>query len=144
MQIRPVTAEDVAALADAMRKSYAEEPWRERWTEPRAVRRIQAIMGGYGAMGLAAVEEQEIIGGVLGFIDPYAEEDFFFVSELFVSPAWKRKGVGTSLLSALEEHLKAVGITTLQLISIEPNEAFYQKAGLSRDSVSVLYKCIEP
>lgn len=101
-------------------------------------------MSGYGAQGLAAVEGQEIIGGLLGFLDPYAEEDFFFVSELFVSPAWKRRGVGTCLLSALKERLKASGIRILQLISIEHNEAFYQKAGLSRDSVSVMCKRMEP
>ena len=140
MTIQPIRDDETVALADAMRKAYAEEPWREHWTRQRAVRRIQAIMSGYGAYGVVAVEQGEIIGGALGFVDPYAEEDFFFVSELFVIPAWQRRGVGTRLLSALEEHLTAEGIGTLQLISIEPNEAFYRSAGLEKDDGSVLYK----
>ena len=138
--IRPVTADDVSALADAMRMSYAEAPWHERWTDQRAIRRVRAILSGYGAFGLAAIEQGEIIGGLLGFVDPFAEEDFFFVSELFVVPAWKRRGVGARLLAALEEHLKAEGIGTLQLISVKPNEAFYRKAGLEKNSVTVMYK----
>lgn len=140
MMIRPVDAGDTGALAETMRRAYAEEPWHEQWTAQRAIRRIQAILSGYGALGVAAVENGQIIGGALGFIDPYAEEDFFFVSELFVVPEWKRKGVGTCLLSALEERLKERGVTTIQLISIGANEAFYGKAGFGRDSVLVMYK----
>lgn len=55
-------------------------------------------------------------------------------------PAWKRKGVGTGLLSALEERLKMAGTGTVQLISIRHNEAFYRGAGYKKDEVSVMYR----
>ena len=142
MEYRKVADSDIKALANAMAQSYSEEPWNEAWTEEKAVRRVSAILGNYQAIGIAAVENGTIVGGLLGYVDPYASEDFFFISELFVIPEWKKHGIGKQLLAELESILKEKDIHVIQLISIDYNEAFYSKCGLSRDACSVQYKRI--
>ena len=97
-------------------------------------------MGNYEAIGLAAEDNGIIKGGLLGFVDPYAEEDFFYVSEIFVMSESKKSGIGRNLIKALEDILQKKGISVVQLMSIEPNEIFYGKCGLSKDDVSVLFK----
>ena len=142
MEYRTVHHEDIGGLAKAMSLAYSEEPWNEKWTQERAERKVSAILGNYQATGLAAVEDGTIIGGLLGYIDPYAEEDFFFVSEIFVIPERKKQGIGKRLLTELEAVLKEKQAGVVQLISIDYNETFYSKCGLDRDSCTVQYKRI--
>ena len=142
MEIKRINQNDIPVLAGAMAASYSEEPWNEYWTQEKAERRISAILGNFEAMGLVAFEDGKIIGAVLGYVDPYAEEDFFFVSELFVIPEKKKQGVGKQLMAELEKSLNEKKVNVIQLISIDYNEPFYNKCGLNRDACSVQYKRI--
>ncbi len=112
MEYGIVLPDDVDALVAAMKKAYSKEPWNEIWTGEKAVRRIRGIMSNFESFGIKVMENDAVIGGVLGFCDPYADEDFFFVSELFVVPEWKRKGIGKALLFELERYLRDKGIVT--------------------------------
>lgn len=140
MQYRVYKETDIEELARAMSEAYSEEPWNEKWSPNRAARRVQAILGNFESIGIVVEEGDAIIGGLLGYVDPYADEDFFYVSELFVVPQYKRHGIGRNLINELENELKKKGISVVQLMSIEPNEVFYGKCGLSKDDVSVLFK----
>lgn len=140
MEYLPIEQHHLPGLAGAMMAAYAKAPWNENWTEEKTQRRIRAILSNYQSAGMAAVKDGKVIGGVLGYVDPYAEEDFFFVSELFVMPEYQKKGYGKGLLLALEKELTAAGVHVTQLISIDDNLGFYHASGMGKDSVNVMFK----
>ena len=60
--------------------------------------RVNAILGNYKGFGLKAYDENGIQGALLGFVDPYAEDSDFYVSELFVKSE-KKKGYWFSTIT---------------------------------------------
>lgn len=66
MEYKIVSSDNIEELASAMSKSYSEPPWHETWTIEKA---------------------KEITGAILGFTDPYEDEDF---SNDSVSVLYKR------------------------------------------------------
>lgn len=142
MIISRITDTDIPAVSDVLVSAYKDEPWNENWTKERAIIRIRAILCNYKATGLKADDEKGIVGAILGFVDPYSNEDFFYVSELFVKSGRKGQGIGTALLDALDKYLKVNNIQAMQLISIQNNLKFYKQNGLEKDMADVLYKRI--
>ncbi len=93
MIVRMTEEKDVEGLAGAMALAYSEPPWNEVWSAEKAKERVCSVLSNYNAAGFAAIENGEIIGGILGFEDPYAEESFFFISEIFrLNPQSSGKG----------------------------------------------------
>lgn len=140
--ITQINQNDIPAVAQALAKSYSEEPWNENWSQEKAERRVKGILANFESIGLKYESDGNILGGLLGFVDPYAEEDFFFISEIFVIPENKKQGIGSALLFELEKLLKQRNISVIQLNSINYNQNFYEKNGFQKDSVDVMYKRI--
>ena len=69
MIYRTITPTDYDELSQVMKAAYAEAPWNENWSDERANRRVQAIMGNFQALGVCAVEAdgEKILGRVPPF-----------------------------------------------------------------------------
>ena len=131
--ITQIKQNEIPTVAHALAKSYSEEPWNENWSQEKAERRVKGILANFESLGLKYESDGNILGGLLGFVDPYAEEDFFFVSEIFVIPENKKQGIGSALLFELEKLLKQRNISVIQLNSINYNQNFYKKNGFQKD-----------
>lgn len=70
MEYRIVLPEDTEDLAAAMKKAYLDEPWKESWTDEKAVRRIWGIMSNFESFGIKAVEADAVVAGYSGLWIP--------------------------------------------------------------------------
>lgn len=80
------------------------------------------------AMTLAAFEDNRMAGFIIG----YASGDTGFIYTLDVHPDYRRKGVGSMLIRALEERLRSQGVERIRLEAAIKNPAaleLYRKAG---------------
>lgn len=87
----------------------------------------------------------ENLEGLLGFVVCFVEtvepgdlhvvegdRRFGYVSDLYVVPEVRGKGIGSALLYAAENHFKAIGLSKLRLMVLHRNESarqMYERAG---------------
>ena len=93
----------------------------------------QQIRNRFPGLLLVARDEHAVVGVVLAVYSPSAELGrVLVVNDLFVDPAFRRKGVGRALATRLLEEAKAMGIDRVDLEILPSNAvavAFWKSMG---------------
>ena len=131
--IRPGTPADLAALADIYRRASLSNPGdRDRLLahpehlvlEPEGL-----------AEGRTHVAEEN--GPVVGFATwAVTDGGGMELEDLFVDPAWMRRGIATALVSRIADVLRARGADALEVTASPDALGFYAAAGFVEIGVS--------
>lgn len=135
MSVRPVAISDYSAFKKLFCDYFAELdceedplPLFDDWLLPD-------LKAGLFDAGVAEVD-----GGVVGFVifqiddlinDWNFKEGFGDVRELYVAPAFRRRGLGTALLQFAENALAASGATEVYTLPVEECEGFFIGRGFT-------------
>lgn len=119
--------------AEILVDAYNSEPWNDSWTKEKALEKLICYFNSPKFIGWAALSEGEIVGCVVGNIEPYFTGDYYYLKEMFVAPKAQKKGVGAQLMNAVKTHLTTINIDTIILFTGKdffPFD-FYLKSGFN-------------
>jgi ribosomal protein S18 acetylase RimI-like enzyme len=122
-EIRPYREADESAVAELWRRVFPDSP---AWNEPRSdIRRKLAIQR---ELFLVATCDGALVGTAMGGYDGHRG----WVYYVAVDPAYRRRGIGSRLMSRVEQELSRLGCTKLNLQVRASNESavsFYARLG---------------
>ena len=130
MTIRKARTEDITEIAELhiasirqLGASYYTPAQIDAWASPRPAEHYQSRM----ETGFFYVAETD--GQIVGFsqLDPRSDE----IWAVYIHPDHTRTGVGSQLLTALEEAARSAGIAALHLSSSLNAVSFYVSRGFS-------------
>lgn len=131
MDIIGYSPEQNRAIITSYIETFAGEPWFETWQPEWVQSRIDWLVKTPGFIGLVAVEDMQVLGAMLGYAQPFKDEQHFEVLELFVHPSAQGQGIGAKLLAELEVKLQQYAKPHIYLATAKDSgpEKFYQKQG---------------
>lgn len=131
MVFRNITNNDISILAHIYVETYNCPPWNDEWTIELATQKLDELINCCDSYGLVCVDDNKIIGAIVGNSEIYYNCQQFFIKDFFVMPSYQGKGIGGTLMNELEKKLKYKGIQKTYLFTsrTDKTEIFYQKRG---------------
>jgi GNAT superfamily N-acetyltransferase len=129
--VRPATDADAESAVEVLRRSITEvcvadhqndAPTLERWLRNKTPERFRIWRSAPDNFMPVAVAQETICG--VGAVRQNGDLDL-----CYVHPAWQRRGIGRSLLLAMESQAREWGVQTLRLISSQTARKFYERHG---------------
>ena len=102
------------------------------WTETTAKKRIQQVLNIDDAYSLIMKDTDGEVGGfAMGYFKQYDDIVGYMLEEIVISYNYQNKGLGSTLLSALETKVREAGASCVELQAVkdEMHERYYGKAG---------------
>lgn len=131
MNITPVLTKDIEDYASLFCETFNQPPWNENWTKNRAIARLNCIRQTPHFVGIAAYDNNVLVGFIFGNHEPYEKKSLYFLKEMCINPEHQRCGIGSRLLKALHWQLLQENIDTINLITRinSDAESFYLHNG---------------
>ena len=129
MKFYPVEPANLVECVGLFVSVFNNLPWDENWDAEAVEQRLDDCYRTPGFYGLIAKMNEETIGFALGFVERWDKSRLFHLKEICVATEKQRHGVGTALLSVLEQQLKSQGVEMLYLHTARDTSAqtFYAK-----------------
>ena len=131
MEIRKISKSDLEELAKLMVSVYNAPPWNDKWTAETALESLTDISDFPKFFGNVIVDEEKIIGAIIGHIRRYATESTFYIDEFFISEEYKGTGLAKNLYQTSIKQLQQRGISGAFFTTLKNSQAykFYVKQG---------------
>lgn len=141
MDYLKVQEKDFEAIVDLYITTFNQSFFNESWTKTTASKRLRDLFNTPGFLGYCIKDHHQLAGVILGRYEQYDVEVKFFVQELCVNPAYQSQGLGTQLLSYLENQIKTE-VQTIYLWTLNHVKTlnFYQNNGYELENQIVLSK----
>ena len=130
MEIREMNQNDITAVVPLYIDYYNNQEG-GCWNEKTATKRIRQVLNIEDSYALIMIDEEEIIGFVMGYFKQYDDIVGYTLDEIVIAYEHQKKGLGSMLLHELEKRVKVKGASCveLQAVSDEMHERYYGKAG---------------
>ena len=102
------------------------------WTETTAKKRIMQVLKIDDSFSLIMRDDNDVVCGfVMGYFKQYDDIIGYTLEEIVISYNYQNKGLGSLLLSTLENKVKEAGASCIELQAVkdEMHEKYYGKAG---------------
>ena len=110
---------------------------------------LSGLLGNAQFIVMAALAEQEVIGGLTAYELPlyYADHSEVFVYDLAVKPEYQRMGIGKELIRSLKADCSQKGVREFFVLAHEEDEHaiefYHSTGGKSERVVNFLYETFE-
>ncbi|MGB3294910.1 MAG: GNAT family N-acetyltransferase [Phormidesmis sp.] len=136
MEVCQLELSQLPLCAELFIDAFKAPPWNERWALTAAVDRLKSAYQTPGAYSLVAVEDGAILGFLIGVVERWYKGSHYQVKELCVGVSYQRRGVGKSLIEALQQGLSGQSVTMIYLLTMRHSvaETFYLQNGFTPHS----------
>ena len=139
-EIRSCSMDHVSRYGEIYAKAFSGEPWNDPWKPEDAVIHVKKILEMKQSYGLEYIEDNMVVGFLLGSSMLFHYGRTFEINDLAVDPAYQGKGIAKMLLEQCIADMKAQDIVGIHLITA--NESFlpdfYERHGFGREKEVIL------
>lgn len=117
MEIIAINESHLAHCAALMIDAYNAPPWNCHWTSDKAEQYLSELISHKDFVGFMIYDDNQPAGAILGHKKTWWTNRQLMIDELFVSPAFQKKGYGKKLLQFSEEYANTNQIELMVLMT---------------------------
>ncbi len=142
METRRLSKKDAAQVAEVIGDAFSGPPWHEDWSNAeRLAQYVDEGLDGANALAFGLFQDELLVAVAMGRVRHWHNRVEFILEDVCVRQAQQGRGLGTILLSKVEEACRALAIDEIGLRTRQDAGAyhFYEKQGFTVQEMDVYF-----